>query len=470
MYESSALRNRAHRQERRGMIHVLLRSTDNETLTQFKSSKSINTASFLKEPFFLKTQIMSNQVHLSPIKLSILSIPRDKVWLFTAPILKLLRQESLKNSLSSQDSETDQDSENEWSQDDLSDDSSSSAASDSMTRSLHHQKAENGVDNTSKPRQPNGPVSAAETDSSTEEDEEAVFFHFALTPTECTVICSSTIFEEAFQELLIVCKELKYDDVVVVDKPFINLQVDSDGESNNSKILELTRPLSENDIPLFFLSSHFTDIVLIPHMHKEEVVRILTSKSFEFSDVSNSYLVNSDVVTKSEDEGNDSNSRGLEEKTVKLFQENGIHPKISKNKKLLLTGARPGKVKDAIEKAAMCIGSGFLPEYFVLTRTSINELSLILPGSARKRAAMGYDFKSIIGSALDIILPIPIDLRMLPLDLTGIVAGLAGRILSSCEASIEMSYLSMARSGVVMIPEENLSSVAQVVNSINYRE
>ncbi|KAF3990599.1 hypothetical protein FT663_01674 [Candidozyma haemuli var. vulneris] len=418
---------------------------------------------------------MSNQVHLSPTKLSILSIPRDKVWLFTAPILRLLKDEAQKsNSQSVQGDDSEQD-EDDLSDDESSDNSNSGSVSgDQLARreSLKRSKSDNGVDNSSKPAQSTAPSSASELESSDDDDEEeAIFFHVALTPTECTVICSSAVFQDAFDEPLKICKQLDYADVVAVEEPFINLQVDSDGESHtSSRILELTRPLSENDIPLFFLSSHFTDIVLIPHKAKDEVVRILGSKQFEFSDVSNSYFVNTVSGVESKIRHLDINSSELEEKTLKLFENNGISPKINRKQKLLLTGARPGRVKDAIEKAAMCIGSGSLPDYFVITRTSLNELSLILPGSARKRAAMGYDFKSIIGSAQDIILPIAIDLRKLPLDLTGIVAGLASRILSSCEASIEMNYLSMARSGVVMIPEENLGSVAQVVNSINYRE
>lgn len=411
--------------------------------------------------------IMSNQVHLSPTKLSILSIPRDKVWLFTSPLLRLLREESLRGS-----SESDLEEENENLSEELSSDDSdlsefssdtSTTDNDGKREGRPHQRSDNAVDNSSKAYTS---LNVSDTDGSDDEDDEAVFFHIAFTPTECTAICPSSVFRRVFSEVLETCQRLNYKDVVVVEEPFINLQVDSDGESNNSsRILELTRPLSENGIPLFFLSSHFTDVVLIPHKVRNEVVEILTNNSFEFSDISNSYIATGETQLGQEKEEVQISSPELENRTLKLFKDNGIHPKISKLHKLLLTGARPGSVKEALQKAAMCIGSGYLPNYFVMTRTSLNELSLVLPGSSRKRAAMGFDFKSIIGSAQDVILPIAIDLRSLPTDLTGIVAGLASRILSSCEASIEMSYLSMARSGVVMIPEEDFATVARVVDS-----
>ncbi|KAL6014761.1 hypothetical protein ACI3LY_001729 [Candidozyma auris] len=411
---------------------------------------------------------MSNQVHLNPTKLAILSIPREKLWLFTSSILRLLRTESsIKQSLSD-DSDLDSmsDSSEYESETDHSYNDSSLDEFGGHTEALRRQRSDNGVDNSSKPYRSSTPQGLSDSEEETEE-EDGTFFHIALTPTECTVICSSALFKELFTDSLSVCKKLEFEDVVIVDEPFINLQVDSDGETyNSSRILELTRPLSENNIPLFFLSSHFTDIVLIPYKVRNQVVEILTNKSFEFSDISNSYIANLPAVEQKLEDLN-INSTELEDKTSKLFKENNIRPKISKRSRLLLTGARPGKVKEAIDKAAMCIGSGSVPGYFVITRTSLNELSLVLPGSSRQRVAMGFDFKSIIGSASDIIFPISIDFRSLPLDLTGVVAGLAGRIFRNCEADIEMSYLSMARSGVLMIPEENLESVASVVNSIN---
>ena len=160
---------------------------------------------------------------------------------------------------------------------------------------------------------------------------------------------------------------------------------------------------------------------------------------------------------------------------ISSFVENGtIIPCINSNVKLLLTGSRSGKVIDSIMKTSKIVSDRKLPEYFCITRTSFNEVSLILPRSSRKRSLMGFHSKNIIGSVQDIIIPITIDLQKLPLDSTGIVAGLSSKLLEGVKANtnlydtFEMSYLSMARSAIMMIPEENLEQVAHILNSFKH--
>lgn len=86
---------------------------------------------------------------------------------------------------------------------------------------------------------------------------------------------------------------------------------------------------------------------------------------------------------------------------------------------------------------------------------------------------MGFDFRSIIGSALDVITPVAVDLSKLPIDSAGIVAGLASslwesvRLIDEPETErFDMNYLSMARSAVVLIPRENLAVVTKMVNNM----
>lgn len=441
-------------------------------------------------------------MYLNPVKLSILSIPRDKLWLFSSSILKLLHEASEKKPDNYDLVPEPEDSASESEDYELSLESSSSEEDgDYMTASYFSNgsglkrnlgtklTSSSKFDNSSK-QDPlafsidsvhdlSSPSKGSETDDLSEDsdNEDDYFFHVAYTPTECTVIYSTLVSRKYFEKPLSICEKLGYEDVVMLPESYLNLQIDTEGEFNNSeRILELTRPLSAHKITLFFLSSHFTDIVLIPYHFKEQVVRILTKKNFEFSDVSKSYIINRNLSNETEEIPDSPGEpiSALEYNTLKLFQEAHITPQIDKKVRLLLTGARPGEVKHSILKAAQCISSGNVPDYFAITRTSPNEISLILPGSSRKRSAMGFDYRSIIGSALDTIVPISIDLTKLPLDSTGIVAGLASRLLSSIKsvpeamASFEMSYLSMARSAVLMIPRENLSTVSKMIKSMKH--
>ncbi|CCE83653.1 Piso0_004238 [Millerozyma farinosa CBS 7064] len=433
---------------------------------------------------------MTTQVHLNPTELSILSISRDKTWLFSSAILRLLHRESLKsNQLSDiQDASSEEDDDEDYNED--QEESGEMISSISSLNTLQRylpdyedrtHKIDRHVDNSSKLRSSEeaSSESGGETDAvrrsidkseEHEAEEENMFFHIAYSPIECTVICSKVMLARLFSEPLRICNQLNYDDVKLIDETFLNLQVDSDGTiDNSSKILELTEPLSKNNISLFFLSSHFCDNVLIPYNFKEIVIEILSKNGFEFSDISNSYISSS--KPHSIIEHSDNTSSEIEKNAFKAFENAGIKPMINTKSKMLLTGARTGETLYAITKTAEIIAADLLPEYFSITRTSASEVSLILPSSSKKRSIMGFSSRRIIGSTKDVIIPITIDLYKLPLDLTGIVAGVASRITNGIKFtnykdnySFEMIYLSMARSAIIMIPKDNLVAVSHILS------
>lgn len=357
-------------------------------------------------------------------------------------------------------------------------------SSSSSNSSFNYDNTTKDLENTSKRRRSdsfpnlvgNSSNKLSESDDSNDSAEESnYFFHIAFTPNECTIICSSTVLLKLFKEPLRLCRSLKYDDVKLIDQKFVNLQIDSGGVSDtNSRILELTKPLSENKISLFFLSSHFSDIVLIPYDLEEKVINILTNNNFEFNDISGSYIVNNNYesfVKKSLD----SDTTELENRTFALFKQANIKPVINEKVALLLTGSRSNDVNQTILKTAKNIAANNVPDYFAITRTSINEVSLILPKSSKQRASMGFNSKYLIGSTQDIIKPVTIDLQKLPLDSTGIVAGVASKIINGVNSfpspdnySFELNYLSMARSAILMIPKENVKLVSEILNNTDY--
>lgn len=452
---------------------------------------------------------MHTQVQLNPAKLSILSIPRDKCWIFASSILQLLHHESLKanrfnngfNLEFSEDDEAEEDTRQSIEKELHIHTNTKSNSShiyrknnpiSSMYSSAYSDKNDSPVDNSSK-IEPSlkGSVSDSDsvvnsgsddTDSSgyyeeEDYDSENYFFHIAFTPIECTVICSTNKMKMLFQKPLQVCDQLKYENVKLVDQPFLSLLIDSGGSfDNSSRILELTKPLSDNNIPLFFLSSHFGHIVLVPFNSKEKVISILAKQDFEFSDISNSYIVSHKAAAASEEPNIPQNksASNLESCVFKQFKHANIKPEINERINLLLTGARSGEVTNTILKTAKNISSNNIPDYFCITRTSINEVSLLLPKSSGKRSLMGFNSRNIVGSIQDIIIPITIDLHKLPLDSTGIVAGVASKIVGGVNTSsnsidsVEMNYLSMAMSAIIMIPKENLALVSNILNNIEY--
>lgn len=291
------------------------------------------------------------------------------------------------------------------------------------------------------------------------DDTDNYFFHVAFTPEECTIMCSKAQADRLFRRPLQVCRKLGYNDVHLVHESYINLQVDSDGLDKSLQIIQLTRPLSENGISLFFLSTHFGDKVLIPHRYKEKVLDILTEKNQLRTLSSNTFTISNQSFQY--DTPN----------VLNFLSENDTKPVINIDTKLLLTGSRSGDASSAIVKSATIIATNKVPPYFSVTRTSVNEVSLILPKLPKERAALGFSPRDTIGSEQDVIIPIIVDLSLLPFDSPGIVAGLASKIMKGVDAQphkvsfpFEMNYLSMARAGIIMIPEENVLFAAQVLN------
>ncbi|WLF80697.1 hypothetical protein PVL30_004484 [Lodderomyces elongisporus] len=480
---------------------------------------------------------MSIQVHFNKVELSILTIPRPKLWIFANSILQLLydsigehcpeeeeeeadAEEYKVTRRSDSDNRSDIDFNND--NDNDNDDADGPGLNDlkQSIESLNEIKSVESydsdisggrqVDNSSKSLDHDFQSALAQASSNHEESEESIL-HIALTPSECTIICPTRLVSKFFKSPLAICKALGYKDVQLLPSPFLSLIVDSDGSGDkSSRILELTKPLSEHDISIFYISSHFNDIVLIPHAAKEKVEQILTAEHFEYMESSDSYISNGgsfgnegenidDVVVVHEDYNNNDNEsesittevllsssspsppphqqqqqqkqpprQPIHEKAFELFAQAGIHPKIHDQHELLLTGSRPGEMKSAILKTIklLSLANHKSPPYFVLTRTFSTELSLTLPESEKTRSEYGFDSTNTIGSAQDVIIPISMDFTSLPLNCTGIVAGMANLLITEGGNSIELGYLSMARSGVIMIPQENLEAVQQILERI----
>lgn len=397
-----------------------------------------------------------NQVQINPTKLSILSISRPKYWLFKSAILEFLHQQAETTPNGGKlDMASDDDMVN-----DMANDMARVTVLVNKRESISSISSfDKEIDNSNKETQ----TSSSSPNYSSQESHESYFFHIAFSPMECTMICSESVVNRLFKEPLHICEVLGYKDVKLINETFVSLQIDS-GSNDRHRILELTKPLSENNISLFFISSHFSDIVLIPHTLEDKVVNILQNNNFAFSDISGSYIIKTALLPIQRIESNE-----LENHTFSLFKTANIKPIVNKNVSLLLTGSRSNDVNRTISQTSANISKNKIPDYFAITRTSINEVSLILPKSSQERSQLGFHSKHLIGSTQDIVNPITIDLLKLAIDSTGIVAGVASRIINSVDiACLELNYLSMARSAILLIPKEDIDVVETVLNDIDY--
>lgn len=418
-----------------------------------------------------------SEVSISKTKLRVLSVPRQSFWLFLSAVTELLYNEAGSQLDSCSDLEDEKKST-------LSDtDSSWASVEVSKLKSWYAGSIASDNDNHYSPTTKDDTTN----NNDDNDNEESDFFHIAFTPLECTIICSETIMNQYFKPILNVCLQLSLP-VELVDTSFLRLQLDSEGAYDNcTKILELTEPLSNNGILLYFLSTHFSNIVLIPYDLRKKVITTLLLKNFEFSGSSNSYIFNQspvntpvkefgelDLIVNDTDENDESDSNDLSVKAFNTFKNVGTKPWVDRSTLLLLTGARTGYVGEVIEMTAkMTLRPSCIPKYFAITRTASEEVSLLLPKSSRIRANLGFKSKTLMGSAQDVIVPIALDFHLLPLKTSGIVAGVAQSILHGVKTSdiavsfpFEMYYLSMAKSAIIMIPEDNITIVEEILNQV----
>lgn len=377
----------------------------------------------------------NTQVQLSNSKVLLLSIPREDYWIFSSGILQLLNK-SVEHGESS-DSDSENDSENsslsEWS-------ASSKVNMDSLMESSVNELNLMKIDN----------KNSDDEEEVVDEDDDG-FYHVAFTPSECTIIFSEK-YLLLFDSALAVSRQLKKDIKLFPDS-FYLLEIAGDGLNIGKRVLEITEPLSQGGISLFFLSNYFSDIVLIPCFARDRVVSLLEQKGFSFANSIKSY--NGSLR---------SSESTLMEKDV--FEEFDIRPKISSSVKLVLTGARSTDNRVILEKTILALASNSpngdnFPKFFSITKTLQDEILLLLPKNFGKY--FGFQKRNLVGSLDELMIPINIDLFKLPIDSKGIVSGIAKKVIKKFDLigdeNCEMSYLSMGRSSIVMIPIENLDIV-----------
>jgi hypothetical protein len=104
-----------------------------------------------------------------------------------------------------------------------------------------------------------------------------------------------------------------------------------------------------------------------------------------------------------------------------------------------------------------CLITQPYPKFLSLTLTDTESAALLFDRTLLPHFAQD----TLLGSRDSLFLtPITLDLRDLPMKSTGIVCGVAGRLVGgttgALEDPVEMSYLSTARAGTVMVAEEEL--------------
>lgn len=164
----------------------------------------------------------------------------------------------------------------------------------------------------------------------------------------------------------------------------------------------------------------------------------------------------------------------LQARTFATLKRRNIVPTVNSKVRLVQCGSRrdsqsngSGNPADALHLGLVkCLISPPCPEFLSLTLADSEPASLLIDHTLLPN----FSHDVLLGSKSEYLTPITLDLRDLPTESTGIVCGVAGRLLGETsegfQEPVEMSYLSTARAGTVMVKEAELDRALKALRGV----
>ncbi|KAI1131185.1 ACT domain-containing protein [Nemania abortiva] len=331
------------------------------------------------------------------------------------------------------------------------------------------------------------------------------FLNISITPIECSVVCHSdwakTVFEPVVNRLpRDVAKQ-----ITVSKEPYLVLSVISAGMDAGNRVMELTSPLALAGIPILFITTYYSDFILVPRKKKDTVVQALLARGFECIEDESSYVspaVMSHGRVKSQ--GSEppstpppSSASELQKRTFELLKKRNVVPYICDGLSLVQCSGRD--VSELIDFSSrrphsswQANGNGHRmswldnmdtklytsliavlasqPRFLSITLAQEDAPSLLLD-----KTLLNVFGDSLVGDTEGDLVPIFLDLVNLPLEATGIVSGVAGKLVEEMHMTetgvgSELSYLSTARAGAVILSNQQAMKALEVLKPLLEKE
>ena len=251
--------------------------------------------------------------------------------------------------------------------------------------------------------------------------------------------------------------------------------------------MDLTAPLAMAGIPIFFITTYYTDFILVPSKDRHTVGQALVARGFEFSVNDSAYVA---PTTTSHSRGPStaseppstpppSNVAELQLRTFSQLKKRNVVPFVEPDLHLVQCAGKEINPEDDYRHASGS-ADGLTPNrswlesldpklYLGLISALTQQpkfLSITLAQDDPPSLLLDKDLLWLFGSSIagdtdgDLV-PIFLDLVDLPLESTGIVCGVAGKLVDEMRVSdpdaehgAELSYLSTARAGAVILSSE----------------
>ncbi|KAI9784900.1 MAG: hypothetical protein M1816_000595 [Peltula sp. TS41687] len=333
------------------------------------------------------------------------------------------------------------------------------------------------------------------------------FLNISVTPVECSVVCSKRHANELFLPLVNALGDVG-NQVSITAEDYNVLEIEGAMLDAGKRVVDVTSPLALAGISIFFITTYFSDYMLVPAKSQGDVAKALEERGFKYEESGGAFV----NPTHYHSRGSSSAASPVEWspqtppphhfdelqlRTFALLKRRNIVPSVDLSIRIVqccgskevdcegrgayATQIQLGLIKCFINK----------PRFLCLTLTNEYSASLHLEKSLVRYFDQAN--RALLGSTReDMLIPITLDLREIPLESTGIVCGVAGRLIgdpvfttppgsptfaeerplmntAAPKSILDMSYLSTARAGTVMVTEDSLGWAIQALREGNAR-
>ena len=238
---------------------------------------------------------------------------------------------------------------------------------------------------------------------------------------------------------------------------------------------------------IFFITTYFSDYILVPSKSRPQVISALSDRGFAFDAQRESYVnpahhshhhhrrnsSTSSFDRKSPTTPPPKSLTELQSRTFRHLRSNGIAPQVDPALHLIRCAGRRDD-PSSLAKDELRLQHGLTkslihgPQFLSLTLTKDEPASLFL--EKRQLPHFGPQ-DALLGNKDELVAPITLDLGKLPFDATGIVCGLAQSMSGVATeggerlGAIEMSYLSTARAGTIIVEENDLPKALEALKA-----
>ncbi|CAK7263215.1 hypothetical protein SEPCBS119000_000383 [Sporothrix epigloea] len=339
------------------------------------------------------------------------------------------------------------------------------------------------------------------------------FLNLSITPVECSIVChpywTNHVFAPALKAAAARLPADAIGGVSIAKEAYVALCVLSGGSDAGSRVVDLSSPLALAGIPLFFITTYYSDFILVPSKDRQSVVQALLSRGFEFSELESSFVSHGSSQTNRHQMSSSiaslssfteqlaldpapTNPTELQNRTFNLLHKHHVVPYIVPGLSLShCSGAgvvgnnsggnaesgnrgptpqrrgtqrRDSWIDTVDARLYTCLAAALAlpPRFLSITLAAPDPPSVLLD-----KTLLPLFGNTIVGDIAGDLVPIFLNLVNLPFEATGIVSGVAGKLVTDLQTADlpELSYLSTSKAGAVILSSDHAQNALQILQA-----